>query len=61
MLDNRIRLHRSLSQDFVVTLKLAEELIVEVVSISQKNQRRILANRRLFDKPDAAKPPAIPH
>jgi hypothetical protein len=47
MLD-RVRLHRSLSQDFVATLKLAEELIVQVVAIGEKNQRRIL-HRRLFD------------
>ena len=50
MLD-RVRLHRSLPQDFVATLELAEELIVQVVSIGQENQRRIL-HRRLFD--DAA-------
>ena len=41
MLD-RVRLHWSLPQDFVATLELAEELIVQVVSIGQENQRRIL-------------------
>ena len=42
------RLNRSLSQDFVATLELAEKLIVQVVPIGQENQRRIL-HRRLFD------------
>jgi hypothetical protein len=50
MLD-RVRLHRSLSQDFVATLELTKELIVQVVLIGQENQRRIL-HRRLFN--DAA-------
>lgn len=40
MLD-RVRLHGRLAQDFVATLELAEKLIVQVVSIGQKNQRRI--------------------
>ncbi len=40
MLD-RIRLHRSLAQDFVATLELAEELIVQVAPIGQENQRWI--------------------
>jgi hypothetical protein len=35
MLD-RICLHGSLSQDFVATLELAEELIVEVIAIGQE-------------------------
>lgn len=50
MLD-RVRLHRSLPQDFMPTLELAAELVVQVVPISQENQRRIL-ERRFFD--DAA-------
>jgi 2'-5' RNA ligase len=36
---DRICLHRSLSQNFVATLELAEELIVQVVPIRQENQR----------------------
>ena len=35
MLD-RVRLHRGLPQDFVATLELAEELIVQVISIREK-------------------------
>lgn len=47
MLD-RLCLHRRLPDDFVATLELSEQLIVEIVPVGEKNQRRIF-RRRLFN------------
>ena len=44
------RLHRHLAQQIVAALELPEQLIIQIVTVGQHHQRRVL-HRRLADYP----------